>query len=65
VRFTNAADVAYARKVLTGKEYGHPHGTIVYGRSDVNQGYSWHLSPVGWSQVSTEVCDGRPCWCRR
>jgi hypothetical protein len=62
VKFTKAADIALARKVLAGKAapVPFPIGTIVYGSPDVNTGYTWHLDSVAWTEQAMEVCDGRP-----
>ena len=61
-KFTKAADIALARKVLAGKAtpVPFPIGKIVYGSPDVNTGYTWHLDSVAWTESATEVCDGRP-----
>lgn len=62
VKFTKAADIALAKKVLAGKAspVPFPIGKIVYGSPDVNTGYTWHLDSVAWTESATEVCDGRP-----
>ena len=62
VKFTKAADIALAKKVLAGKAtpVPFPIGKIVYGAPDVNAGYTWHLDNVAWTEAATEVCDGRP-----
>lgn len=62
VRFTKAADIALARKVLANKvtPVPFPMGKIVYGSPEVNTGYTWHLADVSWVDSATEVCDGRP-----
>ena len=62
VKFTKAADIALARKVLAGKATPTPFpiGKIVYGSPDVNTGYTWHLDSVAWTEAAVEVCDGRP-----
>jgi hypothetical protein len=67
VKFTKPDDINKARLVLAGQAdpIPHPIGTIVYGSADVNTGYSWHLDPVGWAELSTEVCDGLPSYVER
>jgi hypothetical protein len=62
VKFTEPADIAKAYEVLAGKAdpVPFPIGTIVWDETDVNTGYTWHLNPVTWTEMATEVCDGRP-----
>jgi hypothetical protein len=60
VKFTDPADIERAKVVLAGDENPHPIGRIVYGKSDINAPWSWHLAEAGWADVSTEVCDGLP-----
>lgn len=67
VTFTRPVDIAKAYTFFNGirEQNEHPLGTIIYGDPDVNVGYSWHLNPVRWVNVSTEVCDGRPSYVER
>lgn len=60
VTFTKQSEIARAYEVLAGEGNPHPNGRIVYGRPEVNTGYSWHLTDVVWSDMSMEVCDGLP-----
>ncbi|MCA2217386.1 BP74-related protein [Jidongwangia harbinensis] len=63
VKFTEPADIQLAYDILAGKPMDpmpFPIGTIVWDETDVNTGYTWHLNPVTWTEMATEVCDGRP-----
>jgi hypothetical protein len=65
VRFTDPASIKRAQELLANKgkktdePIPHPHGRIAKG-TDVNTGYTWHLEQPKWSEMSMEVCDGRP-----
>ena len=60
VTFSKPEDVERAKLVLAGEENPHPIGRIVYGKSNVNAPWSWHLADAHWADTSTEVCDGMP-----
>ena len=63
IRLTDPGDIATAQKLLAGEAAPRiPNGRIVRGEVDVNVGYSWHIDPatIEFSDVATEVCDGRP-----
>jgi hypothetical protein len=62
IRLTDADDIDTARSLLKGSTPLIPSGLIVYGWTDVNLGWSWHIDPasVTFSRSAVEVCDGLP-----
>src|SRR5215475_11086903 len=63
IRLTDPGDIATAQKLLADEAAPRiPNGRVVRGEVDVNVGYSWHIDPatIEFSDVATEVCDGRP-----
>ena len=59
VLLTDPAQIDLARRVLAGSAKRFPNGRIQSG-TDVNTGWSWHLSEVDLVEASIEVCDGKP-----
>jgi hypothetical protein len=59
VLITDAAVIDLARRSQSGAIKRFPNGRIVSG-SDVNTGWSWHLTEVEMVEASIELCDGRP-----
>jgi hypothetical protein len=65
VLLTERADIAIARRLLSGEDPLIPNGRIVRdGDGGVNLGYSWHIDPdmFEFAQFTVEVCDGRPSY---
>jgi hypothetical protein len=48
-----------ARAIQAGSRARIPVGKIAAG-SDVNTGWSWHLTSVSFTELAIELCDGRP-----
>ncbi len=48
-----------ARAAQAGGPAQIPNGRIVTG-TQVNTGWSWHLTDVEFAEVTIELCDGRP-----
>ena len=48
-----------ARAALAGGPASIPNGRIV-GGTDVNVGWSWHLTDVAFAEITIELCDGSP-----
>ena len=59
IRLDTAALQAAARAALLGGSASIPNGRIVRG-TDVNAGWSWHLTDVAFAEVTIELCDGSP-----
>jgi hypothetical protein len=59
IRLESAALQAAARAALLGGAASIPNGRIVRG-TDVNTGWSWHLTDVAFAEVTIELCDGNP-----
>jgi hypothetical protein len=63
VLVTDPDQIGHVRELLEGKQEGRiPNGLIVYGESDVNEGWSWHIDPesLEFADMTAEVCDGLP-----
>ena len=48
-----------AREAQAGGPARIPNGRIVNG-TDINTGWSWHLTDVEFAEMTIELCDGRP-----
>jgi hypothetical protein len=59
VWLSDADTLAAARRAQTGGPARIPNGRIRPG-TEVNAGWSWHLDGVSFSEVTIELCDGRP-----
>ena len=59
IRLDAAAPQAAARAALLGGSASIPNGRIVRG-TDVNAGWSWHLTEVAFAEITIELCDGSP-----
>lgn len=63
IALTTPDALAGARALLAGTSAAAiPNGTVVYGDPGPNAPWSWHIDPatLGWAEMTTEVCDGRP-----
>jgi len=63
VELREAADIAVARELLSGKRPSAiPNGRVVRGSAGPNTGYHWHIDPADFefADMTTEVCDGLP-----
>ena len=58
-QLTGEAQIAAARAAQAGGPASIPNGRIVTG-AGVNSGWSWHLEDVEFTEVTIELCDGRP-----
>lgn len=61
-RLVEPSDIATAQRMMAGGLRLVPVGRVVYGSSDVNAGWTWHLDPatISFSVGAIEVCDGYP-----
>jgi hypothetical protein len=63
VRLVKPDQIDNAERLLAGQQASKlPIGKVVRGSADVNVGYTWHLDPGSFhfTDLATEVCDGRP-----
>ena len=59
IRLDTPALHGAARAALAGGSASIPNGRIVSG-TDINAGWSWHLTGVAFAEVTIELCDGSP-----
>jgi hypothetical protein len=59
IRLDTPALQAAARAALMGGSASIPNGRILPG-TDVNEGWSWHLTEVAFAEITIELCDGSP-----
>ncbi|GIJ49882.1 hypothetical protein Val02_67680 [Virgisporangium aliadipatigenens] len=60
VQFTDPNAIADLYDVEAGRASMFPMGRIVWGETQVNLGYAWHLADAVMVEAAAEVCDGRP-----